>query len=193
MPIEAKPADVLLTRRQADIAGGQTGQTATGIPTSAAGIVLPHPIQLYRVTAPNGRSAVLPQIDVGPDPSTEHTLDVSQGAQALFGYTQANFPTEARFKVEPVGGQQAGMRQHAFLAVRAPPLPTGAYLTRRQAADYIREELGRPMSFSTASKLAALGEFASVAIWWGRRPLYTREDLKAWANARSRAPQSTTT
>jgi len=60
------------------------------------------------------------------------------------------------------------------------------YLTRRQSADYIREELGRPMSFSTASKLAALGEFAAPALWWGRRPLYTREDLRAWAEARSR-------
>lgn len=60
------------------------------------------------------------------------------------------------------------------------------YLTRRQSADYIREKLGRPMSFSTASKLAALGEFAPPATWWGRRPLYTRNDLRAWAEARSR-------
>lgn len=35
------------------------------------------------------------------------------------------------------------------------------------------------MSFSTASKLAALGEFAPPAVWWGRRPLYTRVDLRA--------------
>lgn len=60
------------------------------------------------------------------------------------------------------------------------------YLTRRQAADYIREILGRPFSFSTASKLAAEGEFAPPALWWGRRPLYTPDDLRAWAEARSR-------
>ena len=69
-----------------------------------------------------------------------------------------------------------------------PPIadrPPGEYLTRRQAADYIREELGRPMSFSTASKLAALGEFAKPALWWGRRPLYRRDDLRAWAETRS--------
>ena len=71
------------------------------------------------------------------------------------------------------------------------------YLTRRQAADFIRDELGRPMSFSTAAKLAALGEFAEPVVWWGRRPLYTRDDLRAWAEARSRptkeraVPQST--
>ena len=64
--------------------------------------------------------------------------------------------------------------------------PPSEYLTRRQAADYIRDKLGRPMSFSTASKLAALGEFATPALWWGRRPLYTRDDLRAWAEARSR-------
>ena len=69
--------------------------------------------------------------------------------------------------------------------------------TRRQVADFIRDELGRPMSFSTAAKLAALGEFAEPVVWWGRRPLYTRDDLRAWAEARSRptkeraVPQST--
>jgi hypothetical protein len=52
---------------------------------------------------------------------------------------------------------------------------TAEYLTRRQAADYIHIVLGRPFSFSTAAKLAALGEFAQPAVWWGRRPLYTRE------------------
>lgn len=62
----------------------------------------------------------------------------------------------------------------------------GEYLTRRQAAAYVNNELGRPMSFSTASKLAALGEFAEPTLWWGRRPLYTRGSLRTWAEARSR-------
>ena len=60
------------------------------------------------------------------------------------------------------------------------------YLTRRQAAEYIRDILGRPFSFSTANKLAALGEFAQPALWWGRRPLYTRGALRQWVEARSR-------
>ena len=33
------------------------------------------------------------------------------------------------------------------------------------------------MSFSTASKLAALGEFVAPALWWGRRPLYNPRRL----------------
>jgi hypothetical protein len=73
---------------------------------------------------------------------------------------------------------------------RPPPATAGRlpceYLTRRQAAAYVNYELGRPMSFSTASKLAALGEFAEPALWWGKRPLYTRDALRTWAEARSR-------
>jgi hypothetical protein len=38
------------------------------------------------------------------------------------------------------------------------------FQTRRQAADYIRDVLGYPMSFSTASKLAAQGEFVTPAV-----------------------------
>jgi hypothetical protein len=60
------------------------------------------------------------------------------------------------------------------------------YLTRRQAAEYIRDILGHPFSFSTANKLAALGEFAQPALWWGRRPLYTPDALRQWVEARSR-------
>jgi hypothetical protein len=66
-------------------------------------------------------------------------------------------------------------------------LPPAGLLTRRQAADYIRDVLGRPMSFSTAQKLAALGEFAEPALWWGRRPLYRREELQAWVEKRGRS------
>jgi hypothetical protein len=59
------------------------------------------------------------------------------------------------------------------------------YVTRREAAEFIRDVLGRPFSFSTASKLAAWDEFAEPSLWWGRRPLYRREDLRRWAEARS--------
>jgi hypothetical protein len=60
------------------------------------------------------------------------------------------------------------------------------YLTRRQGAEYIRQELGIPLSFSTAEKLGALGEFAQPAMWWGRRPLYTRDGLREWVAGRAR-------
>jgi hypothetical protein len=59
------------------------------------------------------------------------------------------------------------------------------YLTRRQAAEFIRDILGRPFSFSTANKLPALSEFAQPALWWGRRPLYTRGGLRQWVETHS--------
>src|SRR5262245_50373347 len=71
--------------------------------------------------------------------------------------------------------------------------PSAEYLTRRQAAEFIRNVLGRPFAFSTATKLAALGEFAPPATWWGRRPLYSRDDLRAWVEARSPAKSQSPT
>jgi hypothetical protein len=61
-----------------------------------------------------------------------------------------------------------------------------ALLTRLESAEYISKELGRPLSFSTLQKLCAWGEGPTVAAWWGRRPLYSRNNLHAWVDARSR-------
>jgi hypothetical protein len=71
-----------------------------------------------------------------------------------------------------------------------PERPTSEYLTREQAASFVTNEIGCPLSFSTATKLAALGEFAEPALRWGRRPLYTREHLRAWVEARGRKPEA---
>jgi len=64
-------------------------------------------------------------------------------------------------------------------------LSSEPFLTRHQAADFIRDELGRPMSFSTLTKLCALGEGPEPAAMWGRRPLYSKDGLKMWADART--------
>jgi hypothetical protein len=61
-----------------------------------------------------------------------------------------------------------------------------ALLTRKELAGYITNDLGRPMSFSTLTKLCALGEGPPVFEFWGRFPLYRRQDGKAWADARAR-------
>ena len=45
--------------------------------------------------------------------------------------------------------------------------PPEALLTRKELAGYISNELGRPMSFSTLTKLCALGEGPPVYEWWG--------------------------
>jgi hypothetical protein len=59
-------------------------------------------------------------------------------------------------------------------------------LTRREAAEFITVGLGMPLAFSTLAKLCALHEGPPVARRWGRRPLYLRDDLRAWAEKRSR-------
>jgi hypothetical protein len=64
--------------------------------------------------------------------------------------------------------------------------PADALLTRKELSEYITNELGRPLSFSTLSKVCALGEGPPVYEWWGRFPLYRREDGRAWADARAR-------
>jgi hypothetical protein len=69
-----------------------------------------------------------------------------------------------------------------------PRLP-GAYRTRREAAEYLQSR-GYPISFSTLTKLCAIGEGPEPAVWWGPRPLYTDEILDAWAEARSRKPEA---
>jgi hypothetical protein len=83
--------------------------TASGIPVSEPGIALPMPIrsgQMYQVTAPNGNSVVVPQIDVGPAAWTQRDVDVSAGAAEALGYTPQTFPTwspqdpNAQFRVE---------------------------------------------------------------------------------------------
>src|SRR6516164_5653479 len=66
--------------------------------------------------------------------------------------------------------------------------PTDALLTRREAARYVNDELGHPLSFSTLTKLSALGEGPPVARLWGRRPLYERTSLRAWVEMRGKRP-----
>jgi hypothetical protein len=63
-----------------------------------------------------------------------------------------------------------------------------ALLTRREAARYVNDELGHPLSFSTMTKLCALGEGPPIARWGGRRPLYERKSLRGWVEARGKRP-----
>ena len=78
------------------------------------------------------------------------------------------------------------MLNHAIASTKAKP--PDALLTRREAARYVNDELGHPLSFSTLTKLCALGEGPPVARRWGRRPLYERNSLREWVATRGRRP-----
>ena len=55
------------------------------------------------------------------------------------------------------------------------PKPVDALLTRLEAAEFIRHDLGRPLSFSTLTKLCALGRGATHREPVGTAPaLYAR-------------------
>ncbi len=67
------------------------------------------------------------------------------------------------------------------------PAPT-RYLTRADAAHYVRTTYGFPCSRQWLAKLAVIGG-GPVFRKAGRTPLYAPADLDAWALARIGAPQ----
>lgn len=70
-------------------------------------------------------------------------------------------------------------------------METPAFLRRSQAADYLRERYGFGTT-ETLAKLACVGggpRFRKL----GRFPVYTAEDLEAWAVSRLSEPVSSTT
>jgi hypothetical protein len=83
----------------------------------------------------------------------------------------------------------SGLSREERSRARTPKLP-GAYRTRHESAEYLQSR-GYPLSYSTLTKLCALGEGPEPAAWWGSRPLYTEQGLDAWAEARSRRHRKT--
>ena len=80
------------------------GQTVVGNPGISLGIPKSSPDfgQWYTVTAPNGQSQTLQQVDVGPnaDKSTA-ALDVSASALPGFGYSPSNPPPQSGWTITP--------------------------------------------------------------------------------------------
>jgi hypothetical protein len=54
-------------------------------------------------------------------------------------------------------------------------------LTRKDGVQFIRDELGIPLSSSLLDKKCMSGEGPDVAGYWGKRELYTRQQLREWA------------
>jgi hypothetical protein len=64
-----------------------------------------------------------------------------------------------------------------------PELPQDGrpFLTRKEAVEFIRDRLGIPLSPSVLDKKCMRGEGPAVAGYWGKRELYTQQNLKDWA------------
>ena len=66
-----------------------------------------------------------------------------------------------------------------------------AYLRRRAAAEYLRENRGIPCSEKTLAKLACIGG-GPVYRLFGRIPLYSIADLDAYADSKLSKPVHST-
>ncbi len=83
-----------------------SGHTASGGTTAEPGIAVYNHKTLggyWRVTAPNGKSVVLKQTDIGPAPWTNRKIDFTYSALPQLGYNEHNFPTNAVAKAEYLG------------------------------------------------------------------------------------------
>src|SRR5205809_5360519 len=83
-----------------------SGHTASGGTTAEPGIAVYNHKTLggyWRVTAPNGKTAVLKQTDIGPAPWTKRLVDVTYSALPHLGYNERSFPTDSQVRAEYLG------------------------------------------------------------------------------------------
>jgi hypothetical protein len=84
--------------------GDQPGSNALGVPDWAQGCAFFNRSTLgdwFVVTAPNGRSLLMPQTDIGPNPRTGRQIDISSHMAEAFGYAPDTFPTDRTFRWVP--------------------------------------------------------------------------------------------
>jgi hypothetical protein len=62
------------------------------------------------------------------------------------------------------------------------------FMTRAQLLAYLNDELGIPIGASSLDKLCApsVGQGPDVECYWQKRPLYTKQAARAWAENRLR-------
>jgi hypothetical protein len=65
------------------------------------------------------------------------------------------------------------------------------YLTRKQAADFLTEELGLPVTHKTLTKWASVGGGPDYQIF-GKYAVYTPDNLITWATAKLSAVRGST-
>lgn len=164
-----------------------SGHTANGETTKTPGIAVYNHGTLngyWRVTAPNGKTVVLKQTDIGPAPFTGRKIDVTYSALGKFGYGEHNFPTDSEFKATYLGrnaGQQAQEGQQAQATTEPPRAPSrglpGVTATPTQGFDQA--------GFQKAQKAAVLGKLLASEKGASENPLLLTGLATTKAPARS--------
>lgn len=133
-----------------------SGHTANGETTKTPGIAVYNHGTLggyWRVKAPNGKTAVLKQTDIGPAPWTGRKIDVTYSALNKFGFNEHDFPTDSHFEAEYLG------RKAPKEVAQATSTPATAKLPGL-GSQPTGETLDKP-AFEAAQKKAILGKLLS--------------------------------
>lgn len=130
--------------------GDTPGSAALGVPDEAQGVAFYNQATLgtwFEVQAPNGVSSIEQQTDIGPNPNTGRTIDISAAAAERFGYSPSNFPTNGVFKWRSV------------------PVPSPvAGLTKQQQATKFYSLRGQPQTEPAGDPMLSLGSIGDAVI-----------------------------
>jgi len=110
--------------------GDRPNSNALGVPDSAQGCAFLDRSTLgdwFVVTAPNGKSLLMPQTDIGPSRSTGRQIDISAHMAEAFGYAPSTFPTDSIFTwvpaAPPPGLEGLSPKQQAIQWANGPVRP----------------------------------------------------------------------
>ena len=122
-----------------------SGHTASGVPTSVPGIAVYNRATLggyWRVTAPNGKTAVLKQTDLGPADWTGRKVDVTYSALGQLGYNEGNFPTDGQVHATYLGHNPNAQQSSLTIAPTQPSVPARTPAGVLNAKNYFLREMG---------------------------------------------------
>lgn len=144
-----------------------SGHTADGETTATPGIAVYNHGTLggyWRVKAPNGKTVVLKQTDIGPAPWTGRKIDVTYSALGKFGFNEHDFPTDSHFQAEYLGRtppKETAVAQTTTPSIKLPGMPTAP----REV-----ETLDKP-AFEKAQKASLVGKLLASEKGSSENPL----------------------
>jgi hypothetical protein len=165
-----------------------SGHTALGGTTKEPGIAVYNHGTLggyWRVTAPNGKTAVVKQTDIGPAPWTGRKIDVTYSALNKFGYGEHNFPTDSEFKATYLG--KNAPREESVLPPPPQPATPGIPGTPSKQVEGFDQA-----GFQKAQRASVLGKLISSSGEAKDNPLFATGLVSTKAPNRAEFQTSTT-